>query len=214
MTDLPAMEALREALRSRDASGTHVSPLYTFAFQLNPELPALDASTITRYLRSFLALHDWIIAIVDVDSTRRLTSFIDPFPIEYRQLVLAPEYAPDMSTLIGDYLEANPTRNRALDMLPLFAFIDEERVLAAAKEHSQVKPRPTFHYRLPNCLVDEPSWSFALEWNRWVEIERLAEDAERLTRLGREALDLVDSGGDRDRVFWIEQGRRWGIEAE
>ncbi len=214
MTDLPVMEALRKALRSHHASGTHVSPLYTFALQLNPELPALDAPTINRYLRSFLALHDWIISIVDVDRTRRLTSFIDPFPIEYRRLVLDPKYAPDMSTLIGDYLEANPTRNRALDMLPLFAVIDEERVLARAKEHEQVKPRPTFHYRLPNCLVDEPNWSFALEWNRWVEIERLAEDPERLARVGSEALALVDSSGDRDRAFWVEQARSWGIRAE
>jgi hypothetical protein len=33
---------------------------------------------------------------------------------------------PDLDTLIDDYLEYNPTRNRALDFLPLFLHLDED----------------------------------------------------------------------------------------
>ena len=40
--------------------------------------------------------------------------------------------------------------------------------------------RPTFHYRLPNCRVDEPDWRIAHEWNAWVTVEALAADEDAL----------------------------------
>ncbi|OBX33760.1 putative amidoligase enzyme [Halomonas elongata] len=40
--------------------------------------------------------------------------------------MLDPDYQPDLRTLIDDYLEYNPTRNRELDLLPLFAYLDPE----------------------------------------------------------------------------------------
>jgi hypothetical protein len=49
-----------------------------------------------------------------------------------------------------------------------------------------IKPRPAFHYRLPNCLVDEPDWTIAREWNTWVAVERLAHDGDRLAEMSRE----------------------------
>ena len=106
--------------------------------------------------------------------------------------MLDPSYAPDEDALIGDYLEANPTRNRALDMLPVLATLQEERVLAAAKESENVKARPTFHYRLPNCLIDDRSWSFGVEWNRWVEVERLAADEARMRVVADELLATAE----------------------
>ena len=83
--------------------------------------------------------------------------------------------------LIDDYLKDNPTRNRVLDMLPLFMFLDKDRVEAAV-EDSLVRPRPTLHYRLPNSEVDEPDWSLSLAWNDWMQVEALANDAARLDR--------------------------------
>ena len=44
----------------------------------------------------------------------------------------------------------------------------------ASRSAHLVKPRPAFHYRLPNCMVDEPHWTVAREWNTWVAVERLA----------------------------------------
>ena len=55
-----------------------------------------------------------------------------------------------------------------------------------------VKPRPAFHYRLPNCMIDEPQWTLAREWNLWVMIERLANDAPRLAEMSREYLAAED----------------------
>jgi hypothetical protein len=54
-----------------------------------------------------------------------------------------------------------------------------------------VKPRPAFHYRLPNCLIDEPDWTLAREWNTWVTVEQLASDPERIRTMSREYLDDV-----------------------
>jgi hypothetical protein len=207
---LSELEPLRWALLREDAEGTKKSILYGFGFQLNPELPSLEAEPMCRYLRAFIALYDWLLAVIDVDTTRAYSPFVDAFPAAYREKILTPGYAPDLDTFIGDYLEHSPTRNRPLDMLPAFATLQKERVLAVAKERDQVKPRPTFHYRLPNCLVDEASWSFALEWNRWVEVERLAEDRERLDLVARE---LLASPEKPSAEVAIERARRWGVSA-
>ena len=61
------------------------------------------------------------------DSTRAPLGFADPFPIEYARLLAAPDYWPDIPSLIDDYLAFNPTRNRDLDMLPLLLHFDEAR---------------------------------------------------------------------------------------
>jgi hypothetical protein len=210
MRRLAELEPLRWALLREDAEGTKKSILYGFGFQLNPELPSLEAEPMCRYLRAFIALYDWLLAVIDVDITRAYSPYVDAFPVEYRKLVLTPGYAPDLDTLIGDYLDHNPTRNRPLDMLPAFASLQKDRVLAAAKEHDHVKPRPTFHYRLPNCLVDDPSWSFALEWNRWVEVERLAEDRARLDEIARELLATPEKPSPE---VALERAGRWGVHA-
>lgn len=91
---------------------------------------------------------------------------------------------------MGDYLAHNPTRNRPLDMLPLLAHLDSRRVLHAAEDKHLVKARPAFHYRLPNCMIDEPAWTLAQEWNRWVAVERLAADPEKLASMSRDYLRL------------------------
>jgi len=211
--EVERIEALRWALRAENAEGTRKSVLYGFGFQLNPELPGLDAFTLWRYLKAFLALYDWLAAVIDVDSTRAYSPFVNAFPDAYRRKVLAPGYAPDLDTLIADYLEDSPTRNRPLDMLPVFATLRRDLVLSTAAEHDQVKPRPTFHYRLPNCLVDDPAWSFALEWNRWVEVERLAEDLSRLDAVSAELLATPPGARKPSAEDAIRRARSWGVEA-
>jgi hypothetical protein len=202
-TDLPQMEALRAALCRNEAQGTKASVMYGFGFQLNVEVPGRDAETLLRHLQSFLVLYDWLADVVDVDVTRRLGPFINPFPLDYRKKVLDPAYAPNIDTLIDDYLLANPTRNRPLDMLPVFATIDEHKVAYAARDFDKVKARPAFHYRLPNCLVDDPAWSVAIEWNRWIEVERLATDPARMREL--EDIFAARAAGDLGRKAWIAE---------
>ncbi|WP_238578863.1 amidoligase family protein [Inquilinus limosus] len=91
----------------------------------------------------------------------------------------APGYRPDRAGLIDDYLAANPTRDRGLDLLPLLLSLDPERVRARLP-YEKIAPRPVFHYRLPQAHPGEPGWSIAQDWNCWVEVERLAADGDRL----------------------------------
>jgi hypothetical protein len=129
-----------------------------------------------------------------VDISRRIAPYINPFPRAYARLVLAPDYPADAGRLIDDYMEHNPTRNRSLDMLPVFAHVDADRTMRRVEENDMhlVKSRPAFHYRLPNCLVDEADWRVAREWNTWVDVERLACNKDKLARMSRDYLAADD----------------------
>jgi hypothetical protein len=188
LEDLSVMETLREGLKGRRALGTNASLAHAFGLHINAEAPSLAPEDILNVLRAFFVLYDWLKADAEVDPTRKILPFIDPFPEAYIRTVLNPDYHPTTRQLMGDYLAANPTRNRALDLLPLFAHIDEAFVKGRAKEAALVKPRPAYHYRLPNCRVDEPGWTVAQEWNRWVRVERLAYSGSDLKRLAQEHL--------------------------
>lgn len=202
---LAELDPLWSRLRAEGAQGTRSSMVYAFGLHLNPELPALDAGTILAHLQAFMLLYDWLLDEENVDLTRRVTPFIVPFPIAYRRRILAPDYAPDLDTLVADYLEANPTRNRPLDALPLFAHLRREAVDAAVADFAAVKARPAFHYRLPNCEIDQPGWSPAPAWNRWIELEKLAVAPERRRGMADAYLDMVQ-------LPFLTQGRRWARE--
>ena len=179
MRRLGEIEELIVLLRDAGAKGTSDSIGYAFAMQFNPEVPSEDPGVITAYLQSFLCLYEWLLVRADVNMTRRVTSYIDPFPTDYVRKVIQPDYAPDLDTLIDDYLEYNPTRNRPLDFLPLFLHLDEERVRAVAAD-PLIKPRPAFHYRLPNCEIHLPGWGLHVAWDDWLEVEALAANRKRL----------------------------------
>lgn len=181
---LPEIETLLERLREAGASGTEASPFFAFGLQLNPETPRLKAEVIAAIVKAYALIGPWLWRAIDPDATRRLLSFAQPYPETYVRKLAADDYWPDMATLIDDYIAANPTRNRDLDLLPLLTFIDEPRVRKQLPEE-KINPRPTFHYRLPDMLLDDPDWGLAREWNRWVSVERLAADGERLAELCR-----------------------------
>lgn len=172
---LHELTALEEMLRWAGAEGSDASVLNALGLQINVELEDENATTILAYLRAFIERYRWLLDEIDPGLTRRMTSYASPFPREYESLVLDPSYGPSLDRFIDDYLDANPTRNRALDLLPMFAHLDEGRVLARAEEPLLIKPRPALHYRLPSCRLDDRSWSIALEWNRWLQVERRAQ---------------------------------------
>jgi len=190
VTQLHEVSRLEQALRDRRAEGTRAGLLYAFALHFNPEAAdPHDAIGIADTLRACLLLYDWLFRRADVDTLRRILPFINPFPDGYARHVIDPDYAPDMGTLIDDYVRANPTRNRPLDLLPILAFNDPDLMRRPALAGQKVTPRPTYHYRLPNSLIDDPRWSVAQEWSQWVLVERLAGDADLLRGLARAYLD-------------------------
>ncbi len=202
---LHELDALWVALRRAGAEDTHDSILYAFGLHLNPEAPDLEAGTTLGILRSFLLLEDWIAEAADIDLTRRVAPYIRAFPEEYRRVVLRADYDPDWAGLVRDYVAWNPTRNRPLDLLPLFAEACRVDLSDEVDTWKLVKARPTFHYRLPNCELARRGWSPAIDWNRWVRVERLAEAPDLLGELSAEYLALGDRPEGLRRRGWAER---------
>lgn len=182
METLAKMDHLVEALRARGARGTGASPLYAFGVHINAEIPSRDPLVLLRYLQSFILLYDWLASRMQMNATRRLSAVAKPYPEGYARHILDPGYRPDLAQLVDDYLDFNPTRERALDMLPILLLLDEQRVRARV-DSPLVKPRPAFHFRMPNCRVDEPDWNISHEWQWWVEVEKLAARPQLLKRM-------------------------------
>ncbi|MDX1733649.1 MAG: amidoligase family protein [Halioglobus sp.] len=206
-TELERLDTLIAALNTLGAEGTQDSLMYAFGMHINPDVPATDAGTLRRYLQAFLLLHTWIIEISGTDITRRfLTKYIDPFPQPYLELVLAPDYRPDRAAFMSDYLEHNPTRNRALDLLPVLCDLDSEWVLQVINEEERelVKGRPAFHYRLPDCRLNAPGWTPAEPWNEWVYVEKLAADEALLQ-------ELVGAWQENNATFSIAPKTNWAL---
>ena len=115
----------------------------------------------------------------DSDPTGSRPPIVDPFPVRYVDHVLDPAYAPGFETLIADYLMFNPTRNRPLDMLPLFSLIDRPRVSRAVPDQ-RISARPSFRWRLPDAEFEIPPWSVAGRWTQWLRVETASLDADDL----------------------------------
>ena len=176
---LHEIDQVLASLRALGAKGTQDAAFYAFGLHFNPEIPRQDVETAAAFLKSFVLLNPWLRREVAPDTTRDLLGFADPFPAAYVRKLVSPDYWPDMDDFIDDYLAANPTRNRDLDLLPLLLHFDEARVRAVLP-NEKINGRPTFHYRLPDARVSDPGWSIAPDWNRWVAVERLAADRNRL----------------------------------
>ncbi|GGE58267.1 hypothetical protein GCM10011533_08510 [Streptosporangium jomthongense] len=179
---LHRIETLTDRLREAGALGSREAIYFAFGLQLNPELPDLKPATLIRYFQAFAALYDWLKARHQLDISRKLTTYIEPWSSRYTDLLMADDYAPDQHQLMVDYLDTNPTRNRALDLLPLFAHLDKP-LLDRYVEDPRIKSRPTLHYRLPDCDIDNPAWRFSCVWNDWVVVEQLANRADDLAEL-------------------------------
>jgi len=199
---LPDLDRVLDILRKLGAKGTQDAALYAFGLHFNPEVPRQDARTLAAHMKSFVLLNPWLRREVSPDRTRNLLGFADPFPTEYVRRIVSPDYWPDIPRFIDDYLSANPTRNRDLDLLPLLHHLDCDRVRAVLP-NEKINGRPTFHYRLPDARVSDRGWSIAPDWNRWVAVERLAADRETLDKVG--STYLAFQGEDKSWANVVEQ---------
>ncbi|SEO75647.1 amidoligase family protein [Aquisalimonas asiatica] len=211
-TEVHELEALRASLQNSEARGTRASVFYAFGLHLNPEAASLEAGHLTAILRAFFLLYDWLHVQGEIDWSRRITPYINEFPHPYRRLVLDPGYAPALDQLVDDYLTYNATRNRVLDMLPLFNHLVGDRAIRGVPDAALVSPRPAFHYRLPNCRVDEKQWTLAAEWNGWVMVEWLAARPERMARMSVAYLKRRPPSIARVDQEWAQQTADWLTE--
>ncbi|MCR8913778.1 hypothetical protein FDP08_05475 [Marinobacter panjinensis] len=207
-SELERIETLCDELRKAGALGSREALYYAFGLQLNPELPDLKASTLVRYLQAFAALYEWLKARHQIDLSRKLTSYIEPWSSNYIDLLMSEGYDPDMDQLMKDYLHYNPTRNKALDLLPLFAHLNSE-LLARYVKDERIKSRPTLHYRLPDCDIDNPLWHFSTVWNDWVILEQLAANAGDLAALVTEFRNSRKLSFHNLTHSWLDTSDQW-----
>ncbi len=168
------LEPLVEALRDAGAAGTRDTVIAAYGVHINTEAPDLEVATLWRYLVSFALLQWWLVDTHAVDLARRVSPYVDLYPEAYTRTLCEEGPPPSTDALLATYLQHNPTRNRALDLLPLLSVLDEEAVQAAVAD-DRVEARPAFHYRLPNCLIDDPDWSLASAWESWRVVDDLAQ---------------------------------------
>lgn len=208
LSQMNVLDGLIEKLREKKVKGTGSSFLYAFGMHINPEIPGESVESILRHTRAYVLLDPWIREKSDIDMSRRITPFIDPYSDDYMKHILNPKYSPDLKSLIQDYFKYDNSRNRALDLLPLFMHLDEKTTLSLIDERL-TSARPTYHYRLPNCSFEKREWTPALEWNRWVRVERLADNEERLEQLSRYWLKLKKNTIIGFESKWVKKVADW-----
>jgi Putative amidoligase enzyme len=185
---LPEMDTIVQSLRNAGAYGRGVLLWDSLGLHFNVDPPSLDAETVAAFLKAFLLVNDSLRKAIANGSARRALALPPDYPESYKRRVLDPGYWPDLTQLTDDYLAANPTRKRALDLLPLLTHCDEERVRSVLP-HEKIGPRPVLHYRLPQARLSDPAWSIMPDWERWLSVERLAMNHDALAEKGRAYLD-------------------------
>jgi Putative amidoligase enzyme len=171
-----------DALRRAGARNTAAYGLAAYGTHLNVEIADADVTWLTRVMKSYALAERWLRQQLLPIGTRRIMSRILPWPSDYVELLLAPEYWPSLGRLIDDYAAHSPTQYRDLDLLPLFACLDPDRI-AAAELGLDIVARQAFHFRLPDTRIAEEGWSPVVPWNLWVRVEQLADDTVRFERL-------------------------------
>jgi hypothetical protein len=173
MARLEMVDEAVASLRSAGARGRGALFLTSLGLHFNVDPPSLDARTLTAYLKAFLLLSDRLRKRTARGSVRLALALPPDYPRSFKERVLDPEYWPGLDELTADYLAENPTRKRALDLLPVLAHLRAD-VVRTALPREKIGPRPVLHYRLPHAYVGEPGWSILPDWSGWLEVERLA----------------------------------------
>jgi hypothetical protein len=204
---LAMLEPMVRALRDAGAVGTEESLLAAYGVHVNVEVPALEAAAYYPMIRAYCLLQWWLVDRHGVDLTRKMSPYIGLYPAAYVEHVLStPSAATD--DIVAAYLEHNPTRNRALDLLPLLSEVDEPRVRSVVDD-PRIQARPAFHYRLPDCHVEQDGWSLSRAWNSWCVVERLAERPDDLDALARDFLEADRALLGVNRGRWVESLGQW-----
>lgn len=202
------LEKLIHQLRKKKAEGTKSSFFYAFGLHINPEISSDEVQSILNHLRAYVLLDPWIRKDASIDISRRLTPYINEYEKEYVKLILNEDYQPDLRRFINDYFAFGNSRNRPLDLLPLFMHLDEEYTNKMLDE-TLTSARPTWHYRLPNCSLEDENWSLASEWNRWVLVEKLAHDSSSLKELSSKYIEIESQSILGFQAKWIGLMEIW-----
>lgn len=208
LSKMEQLNRLLDELRIWKAKGTGSSFFYAFGLHINPEIPDDSPKSLLNHLRAYVLLDPWIRKDANINISRRLTPYINEYKEEYLNLILDESYTPDLRGLIRDYFRFENSRNRPLDMLPVFMHLDPEYT-SKLLDDTLTSSRPTYHYRLPNCSIEKPGWTLADEWNRWVLVEKLAHDERVLSQYCSAWFKIKKGTLIRFEQKWIQFMDRW-----
>lgn len=172
---------LTQALHNAGAKGTADSLLAGFGIHFNPEVVDFDHPHTLRTITAYGLVEPWLRDTRPIDLSRRLLPFVDPWPGAFTDTLVrqTPDSLDAVARLVQAHLDG---RNYGLDLLPLLHAHDAEAFdRDFGKDASGA--RPAFHFRLPDCRIDDPAWSIADEWDSWCLVEDLAADSDRLASL-------------------------------
>jgi hypothetical protein len=201
--DIAKLDRLCAALREAGAVGTTDGVLLGFGVHLNVETTGAEVADLLPVLTAFALVED-VLREDGMDRSRKVLPFTRPYPRDMVRALCSAAFA-DTGALMQFYLAHAPSRNHGLDMLPILAEIDPDRVADAVQDDA-VSARPAWHYRMPDSRIGDPDWSVGAEWNRWVRIERIAARPDLLERLRRAWLDH-DAGAFASRAGWAKTCR-------
>jgi len=187
--ELPRVETLIDALVAAGAEGSQDGVLYGFGVHLNTEIAGGTAADILPVVRAYALMEDWLRAIDPVDPSRRLLPFVDPWPRRLIDVLAVDGPSWGLDDLAQFYADLTPTRNRGLDLLPLLDHLRGEIIAETIDKEKLKGGRPTYHYRLPEARLGAADWSLAYEWNRWILLERVAENPSLLNELAEKWVD-------------------------
>ena len=213
---LPLMETLLSALTARGAKGSGEGLSWGFGLHLNAELADPDDGTdMPRIAMAYALLEPWLRTRDPLDFSRRLLPFTQRFPETYVDDLVA--HGPDMgidtfARITGTHIAS---RNHGLDLLPALASVRPEIFAEYYSDHSSVRARPAYHYRLPDSRLGTQGWSLAYEWRRWVLVERVARSPHLLTTLGEVWQEYMGVDADREdaAIYHAEVTRLLGAQA-
>lgn len=172
-----------DALAKAGAKGTGEGALLGFGVHFNVEVTEPRADYTCATIRAFALTEDWLQALDPIDRARRLLPFVQPWPRAFSDAITEAPAVPSFDQLRALYAEHVGSRNYALDLLPLFKAEDQDKFATFFPDAINTKARPAFHFRLPDCRIDDPSWSLAREWDRWALIEEVADNPDVLEAL-------------------------------
>ena len=197
---LPDLDAVLDDFAAAGASGTTKGLFFGFGVHLNVAVRSLSVADLLPVMRAFAFLEDWLRQADPIDVSRRTLPFVAHWPRTLTD-ALADDPPDDADALLDLCLSRMPSRNHSLDVMPVLAMLDMDRVRAAAQEPLAISARPAWHYRLPDCRIGEAGWSLAWEWNKWVLVEEIAARAD--------VLDTLAERWRRHRGSWPGTRRQW-----
>lgn len=194
--ELSLLQKMLGRLAQLGAKGSRESLVGAYGIHFNPSESDPETRVVPT-MRAYAALEPWLREVSDLDLMRKLLPFIAPWPKPLvRELLKDGAKDLSLSEAMELYLTHVHSRNHGLDMLPLFRHVDGERVDRLMPKDHGIGARPTYHFRLPECRLDEPGWSLMTEWAKWWLVETVAAAPgflDHLTRSVRDAEDPVEA---------------------